>query len=118
MTLWKVPQQQFGIGTTSAGSTVNLSTSTSSLPGAAPFDSREDSRHRCDQCGQEFEKWSKFQRHLKRHDEESLYRCEECHLTFTVQYNLTLHAAIHNKQCLVSGRNNYIINIILQSIIL
>lgn len=50
----------------------------------------------CDVCGANFEKWGKYQRHLKTHEDDKLFRCTECSNTYNLEENLKLHLATHN----------------------
>ncbi|XP_072168718.1 zinc finger protein 236-like [Diadema setosum] len=66
--------------------------------GLAPLGSPGKGPFKCDvaQCAKEYSRWKDFKRHQRSHENDKPHRCEHCELSFNVEYNLTLHRAIHN----------------------
>ncbi|PIK33564.1 putative zinc finger protein [Apostichopus japonicus] len=50
-----------------------------------------------DTCLEVFASLKELRRHNKSHAEEKPFKCRECKTSFNVEYNLTLHKAIHQK---------------------
>ena len=42
------------------------------------------------------QRWGKYQRHLRAHEDDKPFRCNQCDATFNIEDNLRLHLAIHN----------------------